>query len=54
MSKWKADTIPQYGLTLKYLRLIMPERELEELIKRYVAAKQKHFTEKSKAKKSNA
>lgn len=39
--KWKADKIPRYGLMLKYLRMILPKRELDGIIKRYVDVKKK-------------
>jgi len=33
------DYIPQYSLSLTYLRMIMSKRELDRLVKKYVQAK---------------
>lgn len=41
--KWKVNVRPRTGLQIKYLRMIMPAKDLEILIDRYVAAKKDHL-----------
>lgn len=48
--KWKADKRPATGLQIKYLRMILPAKELETLIDRYVEAKMRTLTKKIKSK----
>lgn len=40
MKQWKADTIPQYTLSVKYLKMILTPKEYEALIKKYMKAKE--------------
>ncbi len=47
-NKWKSDTIPQHTIMIKYLRRILKPAELEDLLTRYVAAKQEEIKKKSK------
>jgi hypothetical protein len=37
--KHKMDYRPKYGLSIKYLKLIMPDKELKNLIDKYVKVK---------------
>jgi len=46
--KWKAEQIPKHTLMLKYLRIIMKPAELEDLVKRYVAAKKSAIERRTK------
>lgn len=41
--RYRADQIPKQTLSLKYLRMILGPAELEDLLRRYVAAKQKEL-----------
>lgn len=50
--KWKADKRPATGLQIKYLRMILPAKQIENLIDRYVEAKIEHLGKIHPKKKS--
>lgn len=51
--RWKANVVPRYGLMIKYLAMIMSRRELDDLIRKYVAVKEKALGKKLNVKKRN-
>lgn len=50
MKRWQADRVPQYGLSLKYLKMILKPAELKDLIAKYMSAKEVELSKKKSKK----
>jgi len=42
------DYVPQYSLSIKYVKMIMSRKEYDELLKKYVAIKVKNWIKLNK------
>ena len=42
--RWKAEIVPRYTLSIKYLRMMMSAEERDKLIERYVEVKRRYLT----------
>jgi len=40
MAKWKIDKIPEHTLSTKYLRMVLTTKQYEDLIRKYMKAKE--------------